>query len=119
VKTQILVTDRVTGRDLYMPINSSTRRMNALTSNATDKDTHTPAYKEVSVNLEVLPETGMTPLPATNHRYGHPTPQMGVEVERKWNRSDYRLPGSRDGGKLVQIEAARPAKETELDRRSA
>jgi formate dehydrogenase major subunit len=118
VKTQLLVTDRVIGRDLYMPINSATRRMNNLTSNATDKDTHTPAYKEVSVNLEVLSETGMTPLPITNHRYGHPTPQSGVEVQRKWNRSDYRLPGSRDGGKLVQIET-KSAKGTELNRRSA
>ena len=107
VKTQILVTDRVTGRDLYMPINSATRRINSLTSNATDKDSHTPAYKEVSVNLEVLPETGMTPLPITNHRYGDPTPQRGVEVQRKWDRSDYRLPGSRDVDKLVQIEGAK------------
>jgi formate dehydrogenase major subunit len=126
VKTQILVTDRVTGRDLYMPINSATRRMNNLTSSATDKDTHTPAYKEVSVNLEVLPETGMTPLPVTNSRYGHPTPQSGVEVQRKWNRSDYRLPGSREGDELVQIQGAQivpikatQSKDTEPDRRSA
>ncbi|HVJ04478.1 MAG TPA: formate dehydrogenase subunit alpha [Candidatus Saccharimonadales bacterium] len=104
VRTQLLVTDRVSGRDLYMPINSATRRINGLTSSATDKDAHTPAYKEVSVNLEVLPENGVTPLPITNHRYGHPTPQNGVEVERKWNREDYRLPGSRNGQKLVQIE---------------
>jgi len=27
-----------------------------------------------------------------NHRFGHPTPQRGVEVERKWQRPDYRLP---------------------------
>jgi formate dehydrogenase major subunit len=118
VKTQVLVTDRVSGHDLYMPMNSAIRRINNLTSSATDKDTHTPAYKELSVNLEVLPENGMTPLPVTNFRYGHPTPQNGVEVERKWNRSDYRLPGSRDGGKLVQIEVRHPQEE-ELERRSA
>jgi formate dehydrogenase major subunit len=118
VKTQVLVTDRVTGRDLFMPINSATRRINSLTSSATDKDTHTPAYKELSINLEVLPEKGMTPLPITNFRYGHPTPQHGVEVERKWNRSDYRMPGSNDKGKLVQIEVRHP-QEKELDRRSA
>jgi formate dehydrogenase major subunit len=119
VKTQALVTDRVKGRELYMPLNSATRRVNALTGNVTDKDTHTPAYKELSVHLEVLSETGMTPLPITNFRYGHPTPQRGVEVERKWNRPDYRLPGSGNSpGKLVQIEA-KPAEETELNRRTA
>ncbi|WP_202630499.1 hypothetical protein [Deinococcus alpinitundrae] len=36
---------------------------------------------------------GTTPLPRTNHRYGHPTPQRGVEVERKWRRADYTFPG--------------------------
>ena len=116
VKTQVLITERVTGRELYLPLNSVTQRVNDLTGSATDKDFRTPAYKEVSVHLEVLSETGMTPLPITNNRYGHPTPQSGVEVYRKWNRSDYRLPGSRDGEKLVQIEAA---KETELSRRGA
>ncbi len=104
LKTQVLVTDRVSDRDLYMPINNATERVNSLTSSATDKDTHTPAYKEVSVNLEVLAEKGMSPLPVTNFRYGSPTPQNGVEVERKWKRADYRLPGSHDRGALVQIE---------------
>jgi formate dehydrogenase major subunit len=119
LKTQVLITERVTGRELYVPLNSITQRVNDLTGSATDKDSDTPAYKEVSVNLEVLSETGMTPLPITNHRYGQPTPQSGVEVYRKWNRSDYRLPGSRDGGKLVQIEAATPAKDPEPSRRGA
>jgi len=37
-----------------------------------------------------------------NFRYNaNPTPQMGVEVERKWKRADYRLPGA---SKLVTIE---------------
>ena len=118
VKTQILVTDRVTGRDLYLPLNSAQHSVNLLTGSATDKDTHTPAYKEISVNLEVLPEAGVSPLPITNFRYGHPTPQSGVEVQRKWSRPDYRLPGSGDSGKLVQIDVKRE-KSTELDRRSA
>jgi formate dehydrogenase major subunit len=30
------------------------------------------------------------------HRFGHSTPQRGVEVERKWQRPDYRLPGGAD-----------------------
>ncbi len=66
VKTQVLITERVTGRELYLPLNSVTQRVNDLTGSATDKDSDTPAYKEVSVNLEVLSETGMTPLPITN-----------------------------------------------------
>ena len=32
------------------------------------------------------------PIAATHHRYGSPTPQNGVEVERKWARPDYDLP---------------------------
>jgi len=42
--------------------------------------------------MRVLPERGESPLPRTNHRFGRPTPQRGVEVERKWQRADYRQP---------------------------
>jgi predicted molibdopterin-dependent oxidoreductase YjgC len=73
---------------------------NRLTSSHTDSVTHTPAYKEASVRLKVLPEVGESPLPRINHRFGHPTPQNGVEVERKWKRPDYHMPGNR----LVQIQ---------------
>jgi hypothetical protein len=51
--------------------------------------------------MKVLPEMGENPLPRTNSRWGHPTPQSGVEVERKWKRADYRPPGHQ----LVQIRA--------------
>jgi formate dehydrogenase major subunit len=100
VKAQAVVTPRVSGNELYMPMNSSQEPVNRLTSSNTDKVTHTPAYKETSVQLKVLSQTGENPLPRTNPRYGHPTPQMGVEVERKWARSDYHPPGNG----LVQIE---------------
>jgi formate dehydrogenase major subunit len=51
--------------------------------------------------MRVLAEaTVENPLPRTNFLFGHPTPQRGVEVERKWNRSDYSLPGNR----LVQVQ---------------
>jgi formate dehydrogenase major subunit len=99
-KAQALVTTRVQGNELYMPMNSTDESVNRLTSSHTDKVTHTPAYKETSVKMRVLGETGPNPLPATNSRFGHPTPQTGVEVERKWKRADYRQPGS----SLVQIE---------------
>jgi len=101
VRAQAVITDRVHGKELYMPMNSVEEPVNRLTSSFTDKATHTPAYKETSVKLQVLGETGESPLPRTNSRFGHPTPQNGVEVERKWKRTDYREPG---GSQLVQIQ---------------
>jgi formate dehydrogenase major subunit len=100
VRVQALVTTRVQGKELYMPMNSVEEPVNRLTSSYTDKVTHTPAYKETSVQLKVIERKGENPLPATNSRFGHPTPRNGVEVERKWKRTDYREPGSG----LVQIE---------------
>jgi formate dehydrogenase major subunit len=100
VRVRALVTDRVTGHELYMPMNSTESPVNRLTSSHTDPVTHTPAFKETSVHMQVLPEVGESPLPRVNPRFGHPTPQDGVEVERKWKRADYRLPGSQ----LVQIQ---------------
>jgi formate dehydrogenase major subunit len=94
VRVRALVTDRVQGRELYMPMNSTEQPVNQLTSSHTDKITHTPAFKETSVNLRVLSETGESPLPRINHRFGKPTPQNGVQVEQKWKRADYRIPGS-------------------------
>jgi formate dehydrogenase major subunit len=99
-----LVTDRVRGKELYMPTNSTESPVNRLTSSHTDKITHTPAYKETSVRMRVLPESGENPLPRSNHRFGHPTPQSGVEVERKWKRPDYRIPGSQP----TQFTATKP-----------
>jgi len=100
LRVRALVTDRVQGKELYMPMNSVESPVNRLTSSHTDPVTHTPAYKEASVHLRVLPEVGESPLPRINHRFGHPTPQHGVEVERKWKRADYSLPGNG----LVQIQ---------------
>ena len=100
VRVRALVTDRVSGRELYMPMNSTESPVNRLTSSITDPATHTPAYKEASVHMEILAQIGESPLPRVNHRFGHPTPQRGVEVERKWTRADYRFPGNQ----LVQIQ---------------
>jgi formate dehydrogenase major subunit len=92
VRVRALVTNRVTGKQLYMPMNSSKSPVNLLTSSYTDVVTHTPAYKEASVRMVVLDEVGESPLPKVNSRFGHPTPQRGVEVERKWKRIDYEMP---------------------------
>jgi formate dehydrogenase major subunit len=103
LRLRALVTDRVHGKELYVPMNSVESPINRLTSSYTDPVTHTPAFKEVAVKMAVLGEVGESPLPRTNSRWGHPTPQHGVEVERKWQRPDYRIPGPN----LVQIQSLR------------
>jgi len=76
-----------------------------------DRTTHTPAFKELSVNMKVLPEQGENPLPRRNFRWGTRTPTTGVEVEKKRARADYYVPGTRKRDKLVQIETTKPAME--------
>ncbi len=104
VKVQVLVTDRVQGKELYMPMNSVLEPVNKMTSSHLDRDTHTPAFKELSVEMVVLPESGPGPLPRENFRFGQRTPQGGVDVEAKWAREDYYLPGTKPRDELVQIE---------------
>jgi formate dehydrogenase major subunit len=103
VRVQVLVSDRVEGKQLYMPLNSIEEPVNMLTSSHTDRATHTPAYKETAVSMTVLPEQGKNPLPRSNFRNGTRTPQTGVEIERKWARADYHVPGTKESDKLVQI----------------
>ena len=100
LRTQVVVTDRVHAKQVYMPLNRPKHPVNLLTGNNTDRATHTPAYKETAVKMKTLPWKGKDPLPPLNFRHGHPTPQRGVEVERKWKRTDYRAPGNG----LVQIQ---------------
>jgi formate dehydrogenase major subunit len=107
VEVQAVVSDRVEGKQLYMPLNSVVEPVNRLTSSHTDRMVHTPAYKETAVFMTVLPEQGENPLPRRNFRYGKRTPQMGVEVERKWAREDYHVPGTQAKDKLVQIETTK------------
>jgi formate dehydrogenase major subunit len=103
VRVQVIVTERVRGKQLYMPLNSVEEPVNRLTSSFTDRATHTPAFKETAVSMTLLPEEGESPLPRRNFRYGTRTPQPGLEIERKWARPDYHLPGTSSGDKLVQI----------------
>jgi formate dehydrogenase major subunit len=99
---KVLVTSRVFGKQVYLPLLSQEGPINILTGSHADEATNTPAYKETAVRMKLLPEQGTNPLNRLNPRYsGKPTPQSGVEVERKWKRKDYRMPGSEN---LVQIE---------------
>ncbi len=102
LRLPVLVTDRVKGNQLFIPLNSPDKPVNLLSSSDVDHVTHTPAYKELAVKMKVLPWRGENPLRPLNFRNGHPTPQNGVEVERKWARSDYREPGAPPA--LVQID---------------
>jgi len=99
---KVVVTSRVVGKQVYLPLLSQEGPVNVLTGSHTDSATNTPAFKETAVRIQLLPEQGTNPLKPLNFRYsGQPTPQDGVEVERKWKRSDYRKPGTQ---KLVQIQ---------------
>ncbi|KUO95332.1 formate dehydrogenase subunit alpha [Ferroacidibacillus organovorans] len=91
VKLKAIVTDRVQGQTVYMPMHSSSHEtaVNMLTGSIFDVKTHTPAYKQTKVRMQVLKARGDSPLPRTNPRNAVRTPQVGVQVERKWARSDY------------------------------
>ncbi|MCK6257269.1 formate dehydrogenase subunit alpha [Fictibacillus sp. KIGAM418] len=94
VKVKCHITDRVKGKEVYLPLNDNgDAAINLLTSSYADKDTDTPAYKETMAKLEVLNTEGVDPIPRINHRNGNPQPQIGVNVQKKWARKDYVFPG--------------------------
>jgi len=100
VKLRAVITDRVRDNELYLPMNTpkAEEAVNYLTSSYHDQFTHTPAYKDLHVRLEVLETGGPSPMTKGNYRLGHPNPQSGVQVERAWARSDYApLTGKEDG----------------------
>ncbi len=94
VKVPVEVTDRVTGHQLYMSAHGKLNAgaVNVLTSFEADKDTDTPAYKEVAVNMTRLEERESAPLKPNNHRYKPRHPTTGAQVNQKWERDDYKRP---------------------------
>lgn len=106
LKVKALITDRVTSKQVFLPLTSQQGPVNILTGPHLDAATFTPAYKETAVRIQVLPDKGTDPVSKISFRYsGKRTPQPGVEIERKWKRSDYHFP---DPLGLVQIST--PAK---------
>ena len=99
VRLQVLVTERVFGNEVYVPMNSpkAVDAVNRLTGRNRDSVTHTPAYKDTSVRMEVLGDVGENPLPRSNPRYYKPTPQMGVNAPLKWAQPWYKMPGGDSG----------------------
>jgi formate dehydrogenase major subunit len=96
VEVPALVTDRVHGNGLFMPIHQGKPGLNLLTGEHHDPDVNTPAYKETAVKLEILDRASAgSPLPDHNFRYGRRTPIEGVPVEQKWAQPDYAPPPAR------------------------
>ncbi len=94
VEVKTIVTDRVFGREVFLPMNDAgDAAINLLSSSIADKNTSTPAYKETKAKMTILERGGSSPLPSTNFRYGHPVPQFGVNIAQKWARPDYIFPG--------------------------
>lgn len=96
VKGNVTVTDRVQGKELYIPMNDNNElAINKLTNSDVDWATNTPAYKDTRAKMKVIDVEGEDPIPHNNHRRGNRQPQIGVHVEKKWARDDYVFPGER------------------------
>ncbi|MEX3954611.1 formate dehydrogenase subunit alpha [Trinickia sp. EG282A] len=88
-----LVTDRVRGKTLFVPIHQGKPGVNEMTGEHHDPDVNTPAYKEVAAKLEVLPRAkDGPPLPPSNYRNHERTPIDGIDAAEKWARQDYTRP---------------------------
>ena len=94
------ITDRVKGKEIYIPLNNDAMAngdmgaINLLTNSDVDKYTDTPSYKRTSARMEVISKRGKSPLNPTNFRVDKQRhPQYSVQVQKKWNRSDYVFPG--------------------------
>ncbi|HTW56376.1 MAG TPA: formate dehydrogenase subunit alpha [Thermoplasmata archaeon] len=94
VTTRVWVSDRVSGRTVFLPLHGRAEdAVNLLTGPARDTVAGTPAYKETPARIEKIgasPEPE-PPVPRSNFRRGEPAPpQLGVRVDQKWSRPDYR-----------------------------
>lgn len=94
------ITDRVKGKEIYIPLNNDALEngdmgaINLLTNSDVDKYTDTPSYKRTNARMEVISKRGKSPLNPINFRVDkHRHPQYSVQVQKKWNRSDYVFPG--------------------------
>ena len=81
------------GNVLFIPIHYGKPGLNGLTGQHHDPDVHTPAYKEIAINLQKLDRPPhVAPLPPHNFRYGQRTPLDHLPVEDKWQQAGYTLP---------------------------
>ena len=95
-KARAHITERVRGHTLFLTLHDRGEgAVNRLTQDVRDGPTTTPDYKGARVRLERLDSPGPleSPLPVSNPRGKVRSPQIGVRVEEKWSRAEYRLPG--------------------------
>jgi len=94
IRLKVLVTDRVQGKVMWVGIHDQGENaVNRLTVDARDPTTQTGAYKELPVALEKLPPLpgkATSPLPLGNPRRYRGVAQVGVKVDEKRMRPDYR-----------------------------
>ena len=96
VELRALVTERVRGHTVFVPIHQGKPGVNELTGEHHDPDVNTPGYKETAVRIDVLPRAaGPVPLPHENFRNGRRTPNAGIDARVKWAREDYVAPPAR------------------------
>ena len=89
----MVVTSRVAGNILFIPIHHGKEGINSLTGDHHDPDVNTPAYKEIAVKMTRIDRHPQpNPLPTHNFRYGQRTPVSHLAVEEKWQQQGYREP---------------------------
>jgi formate dehydrogenase major subunit len=97
VVARVHVTDRVHGTTLFLTLHDrGDAAVNRLTSDARDGPTTTPDYKGTRVSMERIDSPGPleSPVTAANPRGKPRVAQVGVGVEAKWAKPEYRLPGT-------------------------
>ena len=96
VKARAHVTERVKGQTLFLTLHDrGEAAVNRLTQDVRDSPTATPDYKGTKVRLERIASAGplASPVTESNPRGRVRSPQVGVRVQEKWSRPEYRLPG--------------------------
>lgn len=90
VEVPVVVTDRVAGNVLFIPIHHGKPGVNGLTGEHHDPDVNTPAYKEIAVSMTKLARTPQpSPIPRHNFRHGQRTPLDHLPIEQKWHQEGY------------------------------
>ncbi|MGQ3902365.1 formate dehydrogenase subunit alpha [Mixta calida] len=93
LQVPVVITERVAGNQLFIPIHHGKPGVNGLTGEHHDPDVNTPAYKEIAVRLQKLARPPQTDaLPPQNFRYGKRTPLAHLPIEEKWRQEGYTLP---------------------------
>ena len=90
LEVPVVVTDRVAGNVLFIPIHHGKPGVNGLTGEHHDPDVNTPAYKELAVSMTKLTRTPQpNPIPRHNFRHGQRTPLDHLPIEQKWQQEGY------------------------------